>query len=521
MLAFQRRFILGSHFMSCSGMTVAYGSQLESPSLLGGCCLVLDPTSPPPSGSYAFIIYSIGVYHALIFFPRKVTSSIHRSVIECERDWKPVGASAGRWRASGHLFLKVALVDGSVEAGRVASSREGTKTRQIRRYCKGRPYRQQGSKCSPLSSGATTWRPWSPTWLGKERTAVVTVADVCACVRCAAQRATTELVSWCLLTAVHTRHTQQEPAAAEQQTETECIAATHEKAARRPLHTCCDVDCTTAFKWPIRSSDDGLFVMSRLQMTDEKTDARRATDGCEWVSEEIWAGLNSEVLRTDEARSPWWEASVLIAQPPRPPDGCDLSVNVLAEKRVLAVMYCRCLLTNRRHSVSELPNSDWPSQEALWNKLANRSQHRRLTCTKIMYYIYLKVNIFRLSLAPNDSGLKYTVTRSLIRILPERVKKGSSYMIAAAASQRIMLNEQASDKPVTTYLLQRASQHDNSFWGSGLLALFSQCDSGCVEPSRCFEQQKTRSERIDQQKESLRLRVSSSEVCGWQAGLLD
>ncbi|KAJ8866413.1 hypothetical protein PR048_032256 [Dryococelus australis] len=37
---FQRRYIRGSHFMSCSGMTGIYGSQLESPSL-GECCLAL------------------------------------------------------------------------------------------------------------------------------------------------------------------------------------------------------------------------------------------------------------------------------------------------------------------------------------------------------------------------------------------------------------------------------------------------------------------------------------------------
>ncbi|KAJ8871270.1 hypothetical protein PR048_027578 [Dryococelus australis] len=39
-LAFQLRSILGSHFMSCPGMTGTYGSQLESPSL-GECCLAL------------------------------------------------------------------------------------------------------------------------------------------------------------------------------------------------------------------------------------------------------------------------------------------------------------------------------------------------------------------------------------------------------------------------------------------------------------------------------------------------
>ncbi|KAJ8872514.1 hypothetical protein PR048_026120 [Dryococelus australis] len=38
----QRRSILRSHFMSCSGTTGTYGSQLGSPSL-GGCCLALGP----------------------------------------------------------------------------------------------------------------------------------------------------------------------------------------------------------------------------------------------------------------------------------------------------------------------------------------------------------------------------------------------------------------------------------------------------------------------------------------------
>ncbi|KAJ8872583.1 hypothetical protein PR048_026189 [Dryococelus australis] len=47
-LAFQRHSILGSHFMSCPGMTGTYGSQLESPSL-GECCLALGslPTRQP------------------------------------------------------------------------------------------------------------------------------------------------------------------------------------------------------------------------------------------------------------------------------------------------------------------------------------------------------------------------------------------------------------------------------------------------------------------------------------------
>ncbi|KAJ8867455.1 hypothetical protein PR048_031257 [Dryococelus australis] len=48
-------------------------------------------------------------------------------------------------------------------------------------------------------------------------------------------------VSWCLLSAVHTRRKQQEPATIAGPGETGCTAATHERAARHPLHTCCDV----------------------------------------------------------------------------------------------------------------------------------------------------------------------------------------------------------------------------------------------------------------------------------------
>ncbi|KAJ8868735.1 hypothetical protein PR048_030275 [Dryococelus australis] len=59
-------------------------------------------------------------------------------------------------------------------------------------------------------------------------------------------------VSWCLLSAVHARITQQEPETIVEPGETGCIAATHERAARHPLHTCCDVNCNTMFKLPVR-----------------------------------------------------------------------------------------------------------------------------------------------------------------------------------------------------------------------------------------------------------------------------
>ncbi|KAJ8878413.1 hypothetical protein PR048_018991 [Dryococelus australis] len=50
----------------------------------------------------------------------------------------------------------------------------------------------------------------------------------------------------------HTLRTQQEPVTRVGPGETECTAATHERAARHPLHTCCDLDCTTTSKWPMQ-----------------------------------------------------------------------------------------------------------------------------------------------------------------------------------------------------------------------------------------------------------------------------
>ncbi|KAJ8890164.1 hypothetical protein PR048_009671 [Dryococelus australis] len=55
--------------------------------------------------------------------------------------------------------------------------------------------------------------------------------------------------SWCLLRAVRTRRTQQEPETRVGLGETECTAATHERAARHPLHTCCDAGIKPGLPW--------------------------------------------------------------------------------------------------------------------------------------------------------------------------------------------------------------------------------------------------------------------------------
>ncbi|KAJ8880493.1 hypothetical protein PR048_016963 [Dryococelus australis] len=68
-------------------------------------------------------------------------------------------------------------------------------------------------------------------------------------------------VSWCLLSAVRTRRTQQEPVTRVGPEETECIAATHERAARHPSHPRCDVDCTATFRERRRSGRSGLATL--------------------------------------------------------------------------------------------------------------------------------------------------------------------------------------------------------------------------------------------------------------------
>ncbi|KAJ8883012.1 hypothetical protein PR048_014851 [Dryococelus australis] len=50
-------------------------------------------------------------------------------------------------------------------------------------------------------------------------------------------------VSWCLLTAVHSRCTQREPVTTAKSREAECIPTTHKRAARDPLHASCGVSC--------------------------------------------------------------------------------------------------------------------------------------------------------------------------------------------------------------------------------------------------------------------------------------
>ncbi|KAJ8875167.1 hypothetical protein PR048_023062 [Dryococelus australis] len=65
--------------------------------------------------------------------------------------------------------------------------------------------------------------------------------------------------------AVHTRRTLQEPATRVEPGETECIAATHERAARYPLHTYCDVNCAITFKWPM-TSEKLEVTMNGLQI---------------------------------------------------------------------------------------------------------------------------------------------------------------------------------------------------------------------------------------------------------------
>ncbi|KAJ8870253.1 hypothetical protein PR048_029274 [Dryococelus australis] len=102
-------------------------------------------------------------------------------------------------------------------------------------------------------------------------------------------------VSWCLLSAVHTRRTHQEPVTRVKPGETECTAATHEKAARHPLHTGCrcpspsslrvcnitpDTPCT---RDAIRKQQDVPDIASCVRMAS--TGGRPLSPSCSgWLS---------------------------------------------------------------------------------------------------------------------------------------------------------------------------------------------------------------------------------------------
>ncbi|KAJ8878527.1 hypothetical protein PR048_019105 [Dryococelus australis] len=61
---------------------------------------------------------------------------------------------------------------------------------------------------------------------------------------------------------------EQEPVTRVEPGETECTAATHERVAVRPLHACCDIECTTAFKWPMCKLAKRLgTAQSKTQLT--------------------------------------------------------------------------------------------------------------------------------------------------------------------------------------------------------------------------------------------------------------
>ncbi|KAJ8895211.1 hypothetical protein PR048_000536 [Dryococelus australis] len=90
----------------------------------------------------------------------------------------------------------------------------------------------------------------------KDEDGTITMAELGVVMRSLGQRPSGELVfqyfylfnlssvSWRLLTPVHERRSQQKPVTRVDLGVTGCIAATHERAARRPSHACCDVNST-------------------------------------------------------------------------------------------------------------------------------------------------------------------------------------------------------------------------------------------------------------------------------------
>ncbi|KAJ8883018.1 hypothetical protein PR048_014857 [Dryococelus australis] len=86
---------------------------------------------------------------------------------------------------------------------------------------------------------------------------------------------------------VHTRRTQQEPVTIVEQREPVCTVATHERAARHPLNTCCNVNCTTTMRKLGKSTTqlsphDAVWSSDRMKgrgkrEIPEKTRQREAT----------------------------------------------------------------------------------------------------------------------------------------------------------------------------------------------------------------------------------------------------
>ncbi|KAJ8865889.1 hypothetical protein PR048_033412 [Dryococelus australis] len=65
----------------------------------------------------------------------------------------------------------------------------------------------------------------------------------------------------------------------------------------------------------------------------------------------------------------------------------------------------------------------------------------------------------------NKPEVNFKSVEVLQRWVKTKTVYDSGYMIAAAASQRFVLNEQVSDRPVAAYLLQKTSRRDSPFYG--------------------------------------------------------
>ncbi|KAJ8895333.1 hypothetical protein PR048_000659 [Dryococelus australis] len=118
-------------------------------------------------------------------------------------------------------------------------------------------------------------------------------------------------VSWCLRSAVHTWRTQQEPLTRVESGETECTAATHERAARHLLNTCHDVNRATIIEQNtayLATFHHKPIVLSQLYCSIWKTTS---------MGFHILRHQSQEPLHREDTT--WRLSSTPHPQPPPPP----------------------------------------------------------------------------------------------------------------------------------------------------------------------------------------------------------
>ncbi|KAJ8889753.1 hypothetical protein PR048_009255 [Dryococelus australis] len=247
---------------------------------------------------------------------------------------------------------------------------------------------------------------------------------------------------------------------------------------------CCDFDCrqrrTTLCGW----SSTGMKERGKREIP-EKTNRPATSSGTIPTCE------NPGVARPGiEPGLPGWEASRLTARPPRTQSAHPYSdwlrevlgtslvshwLLQIAKGSLLAGLPPgECVIADADWRKSSLHLAQWgpaPTAQGVgWPTCSRGAADPRPGPSAADSQIACRtgnLSASRFIELVNLNSQYNTVTRSLLRIPRQQVEvMDNSYMIATAASRRIVLNEQASARPVTAYPLQKASRHNNSLCGT-------------------------------------------------------